>query len=115
MTLKSVLLVAHAHHGEPSAEKWSCRGSCFAIVLCRPLLQVFEDALLQVPLLVPVERVVAGDVVVGREQEPARAPGQVHHDLAGPRLDAVHDGLDERARRKEGVARLEVHPAALAA
>ncbi len=47
-----------------------------------------------------VELVVAGEVVVGGEQEAAGAAGRVDDDLARLRLHAVDDRLDERARRE---------------
>ena len=47
-----------------------------------------------------VQLVVLLDVAVRGEQEAAGAAGRVGDDFAGLRLDAVHDGIDERARRE---------------
>jgi hypothetical protein len=60
-----------------------------------------EGLFLQVLELVARQAlVVAGDVVVRGEQEAARATGRVGDALAGLRGNAVHHGLDERARRE---------------
>ena len=50
--------------------------------------------------LISVELVVMKEVVVRREEEPAGSARGIENDLAGLRLDAVDDRLDERARRE---------------
>ena len=50
--------------------------------------------------LIAVELVVMKEVVVRREEEPAGSARGIENDLAGLRLDAVDDRLDERARRE---------------
>ena len=61
-------------------------------------------------LLFLVEAVAAGDVVVGSEQKSAGAAGRIDDDFAGARLDAIDDGVDQRAaifrkRRKVSCSR----------
>ena len=59
-----------------------------------------QGVILEVPLGVPIEFLVARDVVVGCEQEPAGSAGRVDNFFACLRLDAVHDGLDQRPWRE---------------
>ena len=52
-------------------------------------------------LLILVQpRIVPDDVVVGGQEESAGAARRVADGLAGLRADALHDGLDQRARLK---------------
>lgn len=61
-------------------------------------LDAEERAVPELLLLFPVERVGAGEVVVGREQEPAGATRRITDRLAWLRGDGIHHRGDERAR-----------------
>jgi hypothetical protein len=61
-------------------------------------LDAAQGLVAKVPLLVLVELVVALDVLVGGEEEPAGAAGRVDDALSGLRLDAIDHGVDEGAR-----------------